>query len=50
MRKSIIVTFHSGQEELNELITKLVFIKLANGFKLEQFHNNIHTTTNHEEK
>lgn len=50
MSKSIVVTFHSGKEEFNELITKLVFIKLTNEFKLEQYHNNIHKTITHKEK
>jgi len=50
MSKSIVVTFHSGKEDLNELMTRLVLLKVTNELNLEKSYNNIHTTTVHREK
>jgi hypothetical protein len=50
MSKNILVISHSGKEDFNELITKLILLKVTNELNLEKCYNNIYTTTIHEEK
>lgn len=50
MSKSIVVTSHSGKEDINELMTRLILLKLTNELDLEKYYNNIHTTIIHKEK
>lgn len=50
MSKSISVTFHSGKEDLNELMTKLVLLKVRDESNLKEGYNTIQTRIIHEEK